>query len=306
MLIDAHCDALLKLWEDPTRSFVDSPAITVNYENWMNSPVKAQCFALFVPPEVPSGEQFRVALEMVDLFYDRIIAPFSNIKVIHTKEDLQHLKEGERGAILTLEGCHPIGDELIRLKTLLRLGVKSVGLTWNNANATSDGILEERGAGLSSFGNKVVDLLNEYRVWTDVSHLSYKGFWDVMERADYPMASHSNVYEVTSHQRNLNEAQLHALIGQDAFIGVTFVPSFLEENGEADLTSVMTHVNRIIELGGENVLGFGSDFDGTDERVAGLTSPVDYEELMNLVRQSYSEETAQKLGYKNFLRLFPS
>ncbi|GAA3323810.1 hypothetical protein GCM10020331_049170 [Ectobacillus funiculus] len=67
------------------------------------------------------------------------------------EKDILTLQEEEIGALLTLEGCDAIGSSLTRLQTLYRLGVRSVGLTWNYANAVADGALETRGAGLSDF-----------------------------------------------------------------------------------------------------------------------------------------------------------
>lgn len=101
--------------------------------------------------------------------------------------------------MLTLEGCEAIGESLTQLRTLLRLGVRSVGLTWNDANMVADGALEQRGGGLTRFGKEVVQLLNEQQCWTDVSHLSERAFWDVMELAHYPIASHSNAYTLCPH-----------------------------------------------------------------------------------------------------------
>jgi membrane dipeptidase len=61
------------------------------------------------------------------------------------------------------------------------------GLTWNNANLATDGGMEPRDAG----GKEIVDYNNKHKILTDVAHLSEKGFWDVMELADYPIASYS-------------------------------------------------------------------------------------------------------------------
>lgn len=90
--------------------------------------------------------------------------------------DLENLPEDKIGAMLTLEGIEPIGRDLDKLTQLLDGGVLSVGLTWNNANLAADGIMEERGAGLTRFGKDIIHLLNERKVFTDVSHLSVKAF----------------------------------------------------------------------------------------------------------------------------------
>src|SRR5690606_3795964 len=95
---------------------------------------------------------------------------------------------------------------------LYRLGVLSLGLTWNKANLLADGASEPRGGGLTEFGREVVALNNKYGVLTDVSHLSERGFWDVIELAEAPFASHSNARALCDHPRNLTDEQIRALI----------------------------------------------------------------------------------------------
>ncbi|KGX88369.1 dipeptidase [Pontibacillus litoralis] len=305
MIIDAHCDVLWKLWSNEHLSFHNSEELRVNYEKWKNSHVKVQCFAIFVPEEVPSEQQFQVALKMVDLFYERIIEPYDEIQVITCQEDVLNLQPHEKGAMLTLEGCHPIGEDIVKLKTLLRLGVQAVGLTWNQANAVCDGIGEERGAGLSSFGKRVVSVLNEYRIWTDVSHLSYQGFWDVMKLAEYPMASHSNAYALAPHPRNLDDEQVKELISRDAFIGVTYVCPFLTQKDVATTDDIIRHLEYIISLGGSDVVGLGSDFDGTSCVIEGIIDYTDYDDFERLLQQQFPPSLFANITYQNFIAHFP-
>ncbi|QST01658.1 dipeptidase [Pontibacillus sp. ALD_SL1] len=306
MIIDAHCDVLWKLWEKPERSFFNSSDLQVNYEKWMASPVKVQCFAIFVPETVSHASQFDVALEMVQLFKERIVDPYEKIVWIKDQDDLLSLGPNERGAVLTLEGCHPIGDQLSRLKALVQLGVRAVGLTWNQGNAVADGIGETRGAGLTDFGRDVIRYLNKEQIWTDVSHISYKGFWDTLQVADFLMASHSNAYAVAAHPRNLNDAQLRALIEREAFIGVTYVTEFLNLTLEAYRKDVIRHMKHIINLGGECSLGFGSDFDGTDKVVTGLEDYTDYESFLSqIVVNQFPQDIVRRVCYENFIRKFP-
>ncbi|MFB1049500.1 dipeptidase [Paraliobacillus sp. JSM ZJ581] len=304
MIIDAHCDVLLKLWSDKL-DFKTSDKLQVNLRKWRESPVKVQCFAIFVPPEVSEEEQFQVALEMITIFFEQIIEPNKDIKFIQSKSDLIELKENERGAMLTLEGCHVIGRDINKLKTLLRLGVRAVGLTWNQANGVADGIGEKRGAGLSSFGEKVIALLNQERIWVDVSHLSYQGFFDVIEQAKYIMASHSNVYQICQHRRNLDNQQIQAIINKDGWIGVTFVPSFTNKKTTVTYHDTIKHVLYYIDAGAESCLGFGSDFDGIDEYIEGLESIEQYQTLADELQSILTSRQWTNIAYQNFINKFP-
>ncbi len=160
LMIDAHCDALWKMWSKKV-SFFNREELTVNYHALKNSPIKLQCFAIYIPESIPQKDKFGVALEMVELFYSEIIDKCEEIVQIKNKNDLLALAPDEIGAMLTLEGLDAIGNDMHKLDKLLSLGVRMVGLTWNYKNAVSAGVLDELDTGLSVFGEKVVRKLNE-------------------------------------------------------------------------------------------------------------------------------------------------
>ncbi|MFT9598822.1 dipeptidase [Mesobacillus sp.] len=299
-IYDAHCDVLYKLFMDPSLDFAKSPELQVNLERLKASSTKVQLFAIYVPESVHPDLKFEAALRMADLFYEKVLRPHPQIRMIKDKVNIDLLADDEIGAVLTLEGCDAIGQDLLKLRTLLRLGVRSVGLTWNYGNYVADGAMEERGAGLSRFGRQVVQLLNETRTICDVSHLSEQGFWDVMESADQVFASHSNCYSLCHHPRNLNDKQIKALIDRDSVIGVTFVPEFLSGKKEsASIDDVIRHLDHICSLGGENHVGFGSDFDGIEFSVKNLKGNEEYENLWNELQKYYSDIQVSKFLYGN-------
>ncbi|WP_458413831.1 dipeptidase [Schinkia sp. CFF1] len=305
-IFDAHCDVLYKMWLNNKISFEDSKVLHVNYENMVDAGSKVQCFAIYIPESVRFSDRFNVALEMVDLFFEKILYTNSKMKIILEKEDILKLKDDEIGAILTLEGCDAIGHDIVRLKTLYRLGVRSVGLTWNYANAVADGALEKRNGGLTNFGREVVELNNQLRIWTDVSHLGEASFWDVIETADYPIASHSNAYSLFQHHRNLKDEQIKAIIQKNGVIGVTFVPDFLSgDKQNAEIKDVIRHIEHICSLGGESHIGLGSDFDGIDYTVQGLEDYRGYKKLILEMKKYFSKEQISKICYQNFVDNFP-
>ncbi len=303
VVFDAHCDVLWQIWRRKRRvAFNKADSLHVTLEDLKKGKGKLQCFAIYVPEEVPHEQRFETALEMIHIFYEDILKQHSEMKLVLTRKDILTLQEEEIGALLTLEGCDAIGSSLTRLQTLYRLGVRSVGLTWNYANAVADGALETRGAGLSDFGKQVVQQLNEYRLWTDVSHLSEQGFWDVMQLAHFPIASHSNCYSLCPHPRNLKDEQIRALIARNGRIGITFVPMFLTDGGPAAIMHILQHLEHICSLGGEHHVGFGSDFDGITETVHNLGRYAEYENLQNELVKHYTEEQIRSFLYGNFMK----
>ncbi|UTR09713.1 dipeptidase [Evansella sp. LMS18] len=304
-IFDLHCDVLLRLWEDRGRSFTDHPDLDASYKRLLKGNVNLQLFAVFLEPELPSDLKFQYALEQIDLFHQEVVGKHDNVKKIHNWSDIRQLKDGEIGAVLSLEGADAFGNDLMKLRTLYQLGVKSLGLTWNNANLCADGAGEPRGAGLTQLGFEVVKLNNEYGVWTDVSHLSQFGFWDVIETAAYPIASHSNSMAICNHPRNLTDEQAKALFSKGGFIGLVFTPPFITGGDKADFNDLIRHIEHFCELGGKEHLAFGSDFDGITKYVNNLEHAGQYQNLINELLKRYSEETVKGFAYENILKRLP-
>lgn len=304
-IFDGHCDVLFKMFSDSDIVFQDDHRLQAHFNHIKTAGIKVQCFAIYVPERVHPELKFNAALHMADIFYEKVLKTSPHLKLIQTSDDFLELADNEVGAILTLEGCDAICGDIVKLKTLLRLGVSSVGLTWNHSNCVADGVMEDRGAGLTQYGKEVLMILNESKTWCDVSHLSERGFWDVMEWAEYPIASHSNCDAICPHPRNLNNEQLEALIERDSAVGLTFVSEFLTGKEQAAITDILRHLDHVCSLGGENHVGFGSDFDGIDRFVQNLEHAGNYENLVESLVKYYSSEQVEKFLFLNFMRRFP-
>ncbi|PFT41868.1 diguanylate cyclase [Bacillus thuringiensis] len=300
-IFDAHCDVLFQLWSaQGKKDFKNDPQLHITFEQLKKRKGSIQCFVIYVPETVLYEKRFEVALQMVDIFYNEILS-LPGVKFIQTKDDINMLKQDEIGALLTLEGCEAIGKDAMKLRLFYRLGVRSFGLTWNYANLLADGALETRGAGLTTFGKHIVQELNMLHLWTDVSHLNERSFWDVIEIAKNPIASHSNCYKFCQHPRNLNDEQIRALIKKNSVIGVTFVPQFLTSERQANITDIVRHIEYICSLGGEKNIGFGSDFDGILETVVDLTAYREYENVVNELYKHYDASMVERFLYDNFV-----
>lgn len=267
-VIDLHCDVLLRLYKSQGNlKFQNSPELDANYEKLKQGGVKVQAFAIFINPDTKSDQKFQAALDQIHYFYTDVLGNNPAMKIIKDWGDFDLLKEDEIGALLTLEGVDAIGNDLQKLTILYELGVRSIGLTWNNANLAADGAGEKRAAGLTSFGREIVEFNNHHKILTDVSHLSEKAFWDVMEEAEYPIASHSNAKALCNHVRNLSDEQAKVMFDKNAMIHVVYNPPFVKNKGEVTITDLIEHIDHFCSLGGVNQIGLGSDFDGISTKI---------------------------------------
>ena len=107
--------------------------------------------------------------------------------------------------------------------------------------------------------------LERWNITLDVSHLNDKGFDDVVHTAKKPfIATHSNLRSVCGHKRNLTDDQFKEIARRGGIVGINFCKSFLNgDRDKAGFPDLLRHIERMLSLGGENVIAIGSDFDGT-------------------------------------------
>lgn len=290
-IADLHCDVLSKLLtnKDVKFSGPDAGGLDVTRERLTSGGVDLQVFAIYVPDDRPKTPE--TALQEAELFGSAVLAA-PGVKLIRTGADLEEAgRTGQMAALLSLEGVDSLRGEWWALRLLHRLGLRLLGITWNHANWACDGAMEPRGGGLTRAGRQLVRECESLGILLDVSHLSERGFWDLAEAAKRPFfASHSNARSLRSHPRNLTDDQIRALVAVDGIIGVTFVPWFLTDRETAVIDDVLRHVEYMCSLGAEKHLAFGSDFDGIDRHVAGLSNPGEYPALAEALLARYPEE----------------
>lgn len=307
-IIDTHCDVLMKLWKSNGQlTFSCSDELAANKERLLQGGIMAQGFAIFVPPAVKVEQKFQAALDQIHYFYEEVLGKNPEMKHIKEWSDFDLLREGEIGAMLILEGVDAIGNDLRQLQMLYRLGVLSVGLTWNNANLAADGVWEPRGAGLTGFGKEIVRLNNAQRRLTDVAHLSEKAFWDVMELADYPYSSHSNARAICDDPRNLTDEQAKAIFEKGGTIHVFYSLGFVKkgENKTVTIPDLIKHIDHYCSLGGVRHIGIGSDFDGITKSIDKLENAALSQNLINELLNYYKEDEVRGFAADNFLRCRP-
>lgn len=310
-IIDAHCDVLWRLWQHKYQYgkaldypfYKDADWLQVTAAKLHKGGVALQACAIYVDEPYNHIRPFEAALETVDLFYKEVLS--EETIFIRNRSDLIEWKHGNKlGLLLTLEGAEAIGTDLVKLETLVRSGVRWLGLTHNPANFVADGVGEERGAGLTNFGKKLIPELNRLHIGIDVSHLSERGFWDVAELSTQPFfATHSNAKAIYPHRRNLTDEQIKAIIAKDGMIGITYVPYFTAGSMPVMIKELLLHIEHILSLGGENHLGLGSDFDGISETIQGLGDSSETYNLINQLLKHYSTDIVERIAGENWYRL---
>ncbi|SHG94771.1 dipeptidase [Tepidibacter thalassicus] len=301
-IIDSHCDTITKI-EEENLNFYNNYISHINIKKMLKANIKIQFMAIYIDYNIPFPDCYFKAIKYINKIYE-YEKIYDNLKVIKNKNDLDYVinKDNLIGIIITIEGGHIIHDNIDILKSLNILGVKSLTLTWNYKNKLACGVMEKIDLGLSNFGKKVINIMNDLNMIIDVSHVSNKTFYDVISISNNPIiASHSLSSYINNNKRNLTDDQIKKISELNGVIGINFCKEFVGKN--KDISSLVDHIDRIIYIGGDNCIGLGSDFDGCE--IIGDIQDCTYTYLIKneLLKRNYSENTIKKIYNQNYLNL---
>lgn len=307
-VVDGHCDSILA-FERKTGDLRDAGA----EGHWdlgraAQGGVGLQFLAGFIESVYKPERAVARGLKLIEAMYRFWEQNQNRTFPVLNQDDLSRLGRdaGKIGLLFAIEGGEILGQDLFMLDIVYRLGVRALGLTWNQRNALADGVGEaQTGGRLTRLGQQVVEHMNELGMLIDVSHLNEAGFWHVLEISQQPVAAtHSCAKSLCSHPRNLDDDQLRALARQGGVVGVNFNPDFLVEPGPARRQDVVRHIAHIAEVAGVEVIGLGSDFDGIEDTPDGLESVARFPLLVaDLFSAGFSQTEVEAICHKNFMRL---
>ena len=304
---DAHVDVLWRMEREGLDFYEDACGLMASYDELRAGGVKTQVFALFTSPTQSPEGQLNSVLRQLDLFHQRVVRT-PDVRLIQSQADVESAALGaEISALLSIEGGGCLSGQVHVLRTMHRLGVRGLGLTWNRANELADGCLESRSAGLTSAGREIVQELSRLHMWVDLAHLADAGVMDVFRHSNGAvMASHANARAVQNHPRNLTDTTITEIVRRKGWIGLTFEASFVGDVATVARTDLYPHIDHMLSLGAEDVLGFGSDFDGTSNALSGLARASDYVQLADELELRYGKALTEKVLYHNFQRFLHS
>ena len=150
------------------------------------------------------------------------------------------LKEGKLVAQYGVEGGHMIEDDINRLDTFYKRGVRYMTLTWNNSPSWASSHADEKDPkytgprGLTPFGKQIIQRMNKLGIIVDISHVGEATFWDAIKTTTKPViASHSNAYSICPVTRNLKDDQIKAVGKNGGVIHLNFFSAFVDSTFQA-------------------------------------------------------------------------
>jgi len=268
-------------------------------------------------------------MDMIAALEEQVRRHPADLEAARTADDVRRIAAAGRiAALMGVEGGHAIEDDLGNLQAFYDRGVRYMTLTWNNTNDWADSSRDEaRHNGLTDFGKQVVAKMNQMGMIVDVSHVSDKTFWDVIETTKAPvMASHSSARAVADHPRNMSDDMLQAVGRNGGIVMVNFSAMFIDPEKAADMKAgywkiatipllhfgwprtplgvLIDHIDHVARVAGIDHVGLGSDFGLEADYPADIQDVSGYPNItVELLRRGYSEENVRKILGENALRV---
>lgn len=241
IVADTHNDILMKAVD---RGIVFDQDLTgkthSDLARWKKGGLDVEIFSVYCDGDAKNP--FAYANREMDTLDAVVARNPGKIKKAYSYSDiLKIVKQHKIAAMFGVEGGHMIEDDLAKLDSLYKRGARYLTLTHNIApswatsaanETTPGGALNSEGKkGLTAFGKQVVKRMNESGMLIDVSHAGEQTFWDVINLTTKPIiASHSSVYSLTPHRRNLKDDQIKAIAKNGGVIQVNFNPGFIDSS----------------------------------------------------------------------------
>ena len=287
---DCHCDTIVEASLSNEGLLQNNKQLDI--ERLARFSPCAQVFAVCTEFRDGAGGK---AQPFIDAFHREIAANSERIALCLNQHDIDNaVHSGKIAALLSIEGA----EQITSLEKAYNDGVRIIHPTWNNDNAIC-GAAADSGKGLTEQGRAFVKHSQELGILLDMSHISERGFWDVLEISERPIiAGHSNSKNLCDVPRNLTDQQFCALMTIGGGAGINLYPEFLGFG--RDIEAVVAHIEHFLSLGGEKSVFLGCDFDGIDTMPKGINGVQDISKLYNeLLKHNYSEELVRDIFWNN-------
>ncbi|HSE21739.1 MAG TPA: dipeptidase [Pyrinomonadaceae bacterium] len=235
--IDMHADTVQRMLDENVDLQNHLPDGHFDAVRAKSGGLDAQFFSIWVEPQLFGGggarcvkradDQIFAIREMTEKYPEtwRLATSAADIR--------SAAEQGKIAALLGLEGGYAIDDRLENVERYYKMGVRYMSPAWSVSTSWAGSSGDDVGAsrGLNDFGKSVVREMNRLGMMVDVSHVSDKTFWDIVNTSSKPViATHSACRAIANVPRNLTDEMIQALAKTGGVVNVIFYPEHLEPN----------------------------------------------------------------------------
>ena len=244
ILVDTHNDVLSTVTMKGLNIEDDLSGKThTDLARFKKGGVDIQVYSIFCDERFGKDTAFKYANIEIDSLYAIVSRNKDRMMIVTNPAQLkQAVSTHKLGCMMGVEGGHMIEDSLAYLDSLYKRGTRYMTLTWNNSTSWASSAKDESSSpgpsengeinkGLTEFGKKVVQRMNQLGMMVDLSHVGEQTFWDAIHTTKKPViVSHSCAYALCPVFRNLKDDQIKAVAKNGGVIHVNFYSGFLDSN----------------------------------------------------------------------------
>jgi len=195
-----------------------------------------------------------------------VAASDGKLRAVATAADLDALLAARRGkplttgAMLSIEGLHPLEGKLANLGKLYAAGFRMAGLTHFFDNDLAGSMHGLKKGGLTPLGRQVVSAMEAKGMVVDIAHCSNACVADILKMARRPVvSSHGGVQATCQVNRNLSDEQIRGVAATGGLVGIGYWDAAICDTSPASIAKAMKHVRDLV---GIDHVALGSDYDG--------------------------------------------
>ncbi len=343
IIVDGHVDLPYRLRNKMEDISVQTPDGHFDYVRAKNGGLDAPFMSIFIPAEFENNGAMQLAQELITSVEKLCTDHPDKFALAKTPQDIENNFANNLISLpMGLENSAPVEGKLDNLNILFDRGIRYITLTHAKDNHISDSSYDQKytHGGLSPFGYKVIERMNQLGIMVDVSHVSDSAFYQAVRASKAPViASHSSCRHFTpGFERNVSDEMIRLIGDNNGVIMINFGSMFLTQRGKGpikklqekmktnpndvrikaeldslkksslvlgDLALVADHIDRVVEIAGIDHVGLGSDFDGVGQLPIGLDDASKLPNLIHeLLKRDYSTDDIEKICSKNLFRVW--
>jgi membrane dipeptidase len=232
IVVDTHDDTTQRFLDGKFDLGARNTTGSIDIPRMKEGGLGAIFFSIWIPSKVTGPEAVNRAMVQIDAVREQVRKYPKDLILATTAAEVREArKQGKIAVLMGVEGGHMINSNLGVLRSYAALGVGYMTLTHSGNDEWADSSTDKAvHNGLTDFGKDVIREMNRLGVMVDISHVSDKTFYDVLETSKAPpFASHSSCRAICDAARNMTDQMIKDLAAKGGVIQINYHIGFLSQ-----------------------------------------------------------------------------
>jgi membrane dipeptidase len=232
IVVDTHDDTTQRFLDGKFDLGVRNGTGSIDIPRMKEGGFGAIFFSIWIPSKITGPEAVNRAMTQIDAVREQVRNHPKDLVLATTAAEVREAhKQGKIAALMGVEGGHMINSNLGVLRNYAALGVRYMTLTHSGNDEWADSSTDKAvHNGLTDFGKDVVREMNRLGMVVDISHVSDKTFYDVLETSKAPpFASHSSCRAICDAPRNMTDQMMKDLAAKGGVVQINYHVGFLNQ-----------------------------------------------------------------------------